>query len=86
MLLISGSDACPVAKRSELTGSLRGKRGLRRFLRRTKTGLRIDDTAIGRSLTCPPLATNIGSHRRMNDASYAWPATAAIGTLRQNEQ
>ena len=33
-------------RRDELVGSLRGKRGLRRYLRRTKSGLlRIDHTA-----------------------------------------
>ena len=47
--LIDGSDAWTPARRSELTGSLRDKPGLRRFLRRTKTGLlRIDHTAIAR--------------------------------------
>jgi IS4 transposase len=47
--MIAGSDAWPGSKRSELTGQLRDKPGLRRYLRRTKTGLvRIDHTAIGR--------------------------------------
>ena len=47
--LIDGSDAWTPARRSELTGALRDKPGLRRFLRRTKTGLlRIDHTAIAR--------------------------------------
>jgi hypothetical protein len=47
--LIDGSDAWTPARRSELTGSLRDKPGLRRFLRRTKTGLlRIDHSAIAR--------------------------------------
>jgi IS4 transposase len=47
--LIDGSDAWTPARRSELTGSLRDKPGLRRFLRHTKTGLlRIDHTAIAR--------------------------------------
>jgi hypothetical protein len=47
--LIDGSDDWTPARRSELTGSLRDKPGLRRFLRRTKTGLlRIDHTAIAR--------------------------------------
>ena len=47
--LIDGSDAWTPARRSELTGTLRDKPGLRRFLRRTKTGLlRIDHAAIAR--------------------------------------
>jgi hypothetical protein len=47
--LIDGSDAWPAGKRDELTGQLRDKPGLRRLLRRTKTGLlRIDHTAIAR--------------------------------------
>ena len=47
--LIDRSDAWPAGKRDELTGQLRDKPGLRRFLRRTKTGLlRIDHTAIAR--------------------------------------
>ena len=47
--LIEGSDAWPESKRDELVGSLRGKPGLRRFLRRTKAGLlRIDKAAISR--------------------------------------
>jgi len=37
--LIGGSDAWPAGKRDELAGSLKNKPGLRRFLRRTKTGL-----------------------------------------------
>jgi hypothetical protein len=45
--LIDGSDAWAKSKRDELVGSLKDKPGLRRFLRRTKTGLlRIDHTAI----------------------------------------
>jgi len=45
--LIEGSDAWPKAKRDELVGSLRDKPGLRRFLRRTKSGLlRINHGAI----------------------------------------
>jgi len=46
--LIEGSDAWPESKRDELMDSLRGKPGLRRFLRRTKAGLRIDKAAIKR--------------------------------------
>jgi Transposase DDE domain len=47
--LIEGSDAWPKSKRDELVGSLRGKPGLRRLLRRTKAGLlRIDKAAISR--------------------------------------
>ena len=47
--LIDGSDTWPQRRRDELTGSLRGKPGLRRFLRRTPRGLlRIDKTAIAR--------------------------------------
>jgi transposase len=37
--LIEGSDAWPKTKRDELVGSLKDKPGLRRFLRRTPTGL-----------------------------------------------
>jgi len=45
--LIDGSDTWPKSKRDELAGSLKDKPGLRRLLRRTKTGLlRIDKTAI----------------------------------------
>jgi transposase len=44
--LIDGSDAATQSQRSELVGSLKTKPGLRRYLRRTKTGLlRIDHTA-----------------------------------------
>jgi hypothetical protein len=44
--LIDGSDAWPKHKRDEFVGSLRNKPGLRRLLRRTKTGLlRIDRAA-----------------------------------------
>jgi len=47
--LIDGSDAWAKSKRDELVGSLTDKPGLRRFVRRTKTGLlRIDHTAIAR--------------------------------------
>ena len=47
--LIDGSDAWPAGKRDELAGQLRTKPGLRRFLRRTKTGLlRTDHAAIKR--------------------------------------
>ena len=47
--LIDRSDAWAKSKRDELVGSLKDKPGLRRFLRRTKTGLlRIDHTAIAR--------------------------------------
>jgi hypothetical protein len=47
--LIDGSDAWTARRRDELVGSLRTKPGLRRHLRRTKTGLlRIDHTTIGR--------------------------------------
>ena len=47
--LIDGSDAWTSSRRSELAGSLKNKPGLRRFLRRTKTGLlRIDHAAIKR--------------------------------------
>ncbi len=37
--LIDGSDPWPAGKRDELAGELRAKPGLRRFLRRTTTGL-----------------------------------------------
>ena len=44
--LIDGSDAWPKRKRDEFVGSLKGKPGLRRLLRRTKAGLlRIDRAA-----------------------------------------
>ena len=47
--LIDGSDAWPKRKRDEFVGSLKGKPGLRRLLRRTKTGLlRIDSAAAQR--------------------------------------
>ena len=47
--LIDGSDAWPKRKRDEFVGSLRTKPGLRRLLRRTKTGLlRIDRAAAQR--------------------------------------
>jgi hypothetical protein len=47
--LIDGSDDWPKSRRDELVGSLKDKPGLRRFLRRTKTGLlRIDRGAISR--------------------------------------
>lgn len=45
--LIGGSDTWTAARRDELIGQLHEKPGLRRFLRRTKTGLlRIDHAAI----------------------------------------
>ena len=47
--LIDGSDAWPKRQRDEFVGSLKGKPGLRRLLRRTKTGLlRIDRAAAQR--------------------------------------
>jgi hypothetical protein len=47
--LIAGSDAWPDRRRDELVGSLKGKPGLRRLLRRTKSGLlRIDRAAAQR--------------------------------------
>jgi hypothetical protein len=47
--LIEGSDAWPERRRDELVGSLKTKPGLRRLLRRTKTGLlRIDRAAAAR--------------------------------------
>jgi len=47
--LIAGSDSWPDSRRSELVGSLKTKPGLRRYLRRTPTGLlRIDAAAIKR--------------------------------------
>jgi len=47
--LIAGSDAWTPRRRDELVGSLRGKPGLRRYLRRTGSGLlRIDAAAIKR--------------------------------------
>jgi hypothetical protein len=47
--LIDGSDAWTARRRDELVGSLRGKPGLRRYLRRTNSGLlRIDRQAIER--------------------------------------
>jgi hypothetical protein len=45
--LIAGSDAWSGRRRDELVGSLRTKPGLRRYLRRTKTGLlRVDHTQV----------------------------------------
>jgi hypothetical protein len=47
--LIDGSDGWTSRRRDELVGSLKAKPGLRRYLRRTPTGLlRIDHTAIRR--------------------------------------
>ena len=47
--LIDGSDAWTDSRRSELVGSLKTKPGLRRYLRRTPTGLlRIDAAAVNR--------------------------------------
>jgi len=47
--LIEGSDAWPKRRRDEFVGSLKGKAGLRRLLRRTTTGLlRIDRAAADR--------------------------------------
>ena len=47
--LIDGSDTWSAAKRSEFVGSLKSKPGLRRYLRRTKTGLlRVDAAAVKR--------------------------------------
>lgn len=47
--LIDGSDAWPDRRRDEFVGSLKAKPGLRRLLRRTKTGLlRIDRAAAAR--------------------------------------
>jgi transposase len=47
--LIEGSDAWPKRRRDEFVGSLKNKPGLRRLLRRTKTGLlRIDRAAAAR--------------------------------------
>jgi len=45
--LIAGSDGWSGRRRDELVGSLKGKPGLRRYLRRTKTGLlRVDHTVV----------------------------------------
>ena len=47
--LIDGSDTWPARRRDELVGSLRAKPGLRRYLRRTSTGLlRVDHAALKR--------------------------------------
>ncbi len=47
--LIEGSDTWTARRRDELVGSLRGKPGLRRYLRRTRGGLlRIDQGAVRR--------------------------------------
>ena len=47
--LIDGSDAWPARRRDELVGSLKTRPGLRRYLRRTPSGLlRIDNEAIKR--------------------------------------
>jgi hypothetical protein len=45
--LIDGSDAWSARRRNRIVGSLKGKPGLRRYLRRTSSGLlRIDAEAI----------------------------------------
>ncbi len=45
--LTAGSDSWTARRRDELVGSLKGKPGLRRYLRRTKSGLlRIDHTVV----------------------------------------
>ena len=45
--LIAGSDGWSARRRDELVGSLKTKPGLRRYLRRTKTGLlRVDHTVV----------------------------------------
>ena len=47
--LIEGSDTWPDRRRDELVGSLKGKPGLRRLVRRTRAGLlRIDRAAVER--------------------------------------
>ena len=47
--LIDGSDSWTARRRDELVGSLKAKPGLRRYLRRTKSGLlRVDHAAIKR--------------------------------------
>ena len=47
--LIDGSDTWTARRRDELVGSLKTKPGLRRYLRRTKSGLlRVDHAAVGR--------------------------------------
>src|SRR5207248_616424 len=47
--LIEGSDAWPTTRRDEFVGSLKTKPGLRRYLRRTRSGLlRIDRAAANR--------------------------------------
>jgi Transposase DDE domain len=46
--LIAGSDAWTVRRRDELVGSLKTKPGLRRYLRRTKTGLLRVDAAVAK--------------------------------------
>ena len=47
--MIEGSDAWPKRRRDELVGSLKGKPGLRRLVRRTKSGLlRVDRAAAQR--------------------------------------
>jgi len=47
--LIEGSDSWPPRRRDELVGSLKGKPGVRRYLRRTPTGLLRIDKARARS-------------------------------------
>jgi hypothetical protein len=45
--LIAGSDAWTGRRRDELVGSLKGKPGLRRYLRRTRSGLlRVDHATV----------------------------------------
>src|SRR5205085_958847 len=48
--LIEGSDAWPTTRRDEFVGSLKTKPGLRRYLRRTRSGLlliRVAETTLG---------------------------------------
>jgi hypothetical protein len=56
--LIAGSDSGPKRKRNEVVGSLRNKPGLRRLLRRTKTGL----------LTRSPLRRQVAAAHLRSDA------------------
>jgi len=51
--LIAGSDSWPDSRRSELVGSLKTKPGLRRYLRRTPTGLLRIDAARGQARAAP---------------------------------
>ena len=69
--LIEGSDTWPDRRRDELVGSLKGKSGLRRLLRRTTTGLlRIDRAAVD---TRSPLRRQVAAAHLRPDADRRGP-------------